>query len=610
MNRLWSYQNYVEHLSHANTFVRRWAFKAIENQFPRKFTKEVSILIGDPDERLACGAPKYLAKHRAVEYAPKILECFLESGSDVVSNNCAIALGNMNYASAFDNITEVLQNSKSLETFLGILHYLGKIRSDDSREVLLGVLHHMPDSDYVGSIAASLLSCRVPDDVSILLDILSDKHVSDFGTDGLFQNCMGAIESGGIYDDLTEYGRDNILDSPGKVLKNILGQYPMIKIEAELKNEITKRFENHQYLDIVTSLTFDARNIVRSRFPENNYPEYLSEIFHLDMMALSFLEGYSKRPSIWKSECDKDLIRNHIAAVISCYFSIIGRGGFIKAMNPQASIEELIDSLKFTGCEFPENIQDRLVELSPIDSLKNALTKELLTWGDIWTIRLMGKIGDEDFVPDLIRVVNNTESLAYIYSDAVTAIKGIEESAHETIFSAIRTGQLKNSYLIMDLLEYLPYSESFDIASKMWNSDDDSVDSYEFYAYCLAGIGDLRGIKALQEIFFEDNSIYIGDPLETLSCLYNEEIPELSAIRKKREDEKKRQKRRLKELNVLTKKAEPRGVFATNSKPSFATNSNPSKVTTFKRNTPKVGRNEPCPCGSGKKYKKCCLNKK
>lgn len=22
---------------------------------------------------------------------------------------------------------------------------------------------------------------------------------------------------------------------------------------------------------------------------------------------------------------------------------------------------------------------------------------------------------------------------------------------------------------------------------------------------------------------------------------------------------------------------------------------------------PKVGRNEPCPCGSGKKFKKCCL---
>jgi len=27
----------------------------------------------------------------------------------------------------------------------------------------------------------------------------------------------------------------------------------------------------------------------------------------------------------------------------------------------------------------------------------------------------------------------------------------------------------------------------------------------------------------------------------------------------------------------------------------------------FRRESPKVGRNDPCPCGSGKKYKKCCL---
>jgi uncharacterized protein len=29
------------------------------------------------------------------------------------------------------------------------------------------------------------------------------------------------------------------------------------------------------------------------------------------------------------------------------------------------------------------------------------------------------------------------------------------------------------------------------------------------------------------------------------------------------------------------------------------------KVDTIKRDTPKVGRNDPCPCGSGKKYKQC-----
>ena len=32
----------------------------------------------------------------------------------------------------------------------------------------------------------------------------------------------------------------------------------------------------------------------------------------------------------------------------------------------------------------------------------------------------------------------------------------------------------------------------------------------------------------------------------------------------------------------------------------------PGKPKTFVRNEAKVGRNDPCPCGSGKKYKKCC----
>ncbi|UCG17833.1 MAG: SEC-C domain-containing protein [Phycisphaerales bacterium] len=30
------------------------------------------------------------------------------------------------------------------------------------------------------------------------------------------------------------------------------------------------------------------------------------------------------------------------------------------------------------------------------------------------------------------------------------------------------------------------------------------------------------------------------------------------------------------------------------------------KVETIRRSEPKVRRNDPCPCGSGKKYKQCC----
>jgi hypothetical protein len=36
---------------------------------------------------------------------------------------------------------------------------------------------------------------------------------------------------------------------------------------------------------------------------------------------------------------------------------------------------------------------------------------------------------------------------------------------------------------------------------------------------------------------------------------------------------------------------------------------NTGSAATYVRQAPKVGRNDPCPCGSGAKYKKCCLGK-
>lgn len=34
----------------------------------------------------------------------------------------------------------------------------------------------------------------------------------------------------------------------------------------------------------------------------------------------------------------------------------------------------------------------------------------------------------------------------------------------------------------------------------------------------------------------------------------------------------------------------------------------PRGCSTYVRPTPKIRRNDPCPCGSGKKYKLCCYN--
>ena len=44
----------------------------------------------------------------------------------------------------------------------------------------------------------------------------------------------------------------------------------------------------------------------------------------------------------------------------------------------------------------------------------------------------------------------------------------------------------------------------------------------------------------------------------------------------------------------------------TNSGEEAPADEGPKITIPLKREIPKVGRNDPCPCGSGKKYKACC----
>ena len=55
------------------------------------------------------------------------------------------------------------------------------------------------------------------------------------------------------------------------------------------------------------------------------------------------------------------------------------------------------------------------------------------------------------------------------------------------------------------------------------------------------------------------------------------------------------------EYSALASPAPPGGEV-----PPAMPDTRPGLETSYKRKTPKVGRNDPCPCGSGLKYKKCC----
>ena len=62
-------------------------------------------------------------------------------------------------------------------------------------------------------------------------------------------------------------------------------------------------------------------------------------------------------------------------------------------------------------------------------------------------------------------------------------------------------------------------------------------------------------------------------------------------------------RRAVQELGIKHLSAPPPSAGRTDDSPIGSTPSGPAQP--IKRDMPKVGRNDPCPCGSGKKYKKC-----
>ena len=602
MNKLWDYEDYVKHLFHPNQQVRSWAFSALENHYPNRYTDEVHTLIGDKDEHLACAAPRYLAMHEAVQHAPAILESF-KNGQGNIPSNCASALGNMRYEQAIDVMLEYFSKAESSETFLGILDYLGKIQREDSRNALKSAVTQLQDTFILESAVINLLQHHNSEDVPLVMDRYFEVSDGSHLTDMILRRVSYALGGGEYFRNLTEFSQNNILKKPGDVLDNCILRNSMIELDKSLRENMIKTLDNGQYKDFSTMVMFDSRRIVNARYSETTHPYWLNDSFGQDTICITLLEDLLKRSSVWKQIKDsKESGRDIISLIISVYFSIKERGVYLKALSPDADVKDVMQALKNSGANLPIPIRNKIKELAPISELKDVLTKDLETWGDIWTVRMMGRIGNKEFVPELIRVLCISDFMDYIYSDAIRAMNSLDESADELILAAVKN-QVSEDWDSSPILEYLPYSEAYDLALLKWeNEDDNDMDSYELFAACLEEIGDPRGIEKLQDVYANENdATYIGDALECLSIIHNVDIPEMPDILKKRNVREARQKAREKELNKLAYR------YRKNKENGQLENS--GKVVPFKSDTLKVGRNELCPCGSGKKYKNCCLNK-
>lgn len=597
MAKLWNYEDYVKFLSHNNRLVREWAFDALKNRYPNKYTDEVSILISDKDSHLACMAPTYLAKHQAVQHAPAILNSFLHDSGNIPSN-CALALSKMKYEPALGKIIESLSNDESVDSLFGVFNYLGSIHRDAARKTLISAVKHIKDTILQGDAVLNLLRHDHQEDITWIIDIILKPVKKGKGIENdLLKALAKYFCAGDYFNDLTRnQGSKSIIKDAVKVFDFFFNKNDHLSIEQDIKDKINFLITKKQYHDLIKTLLFEAENIKQKRYPDTSIPGEVQKFFNIDSAGVFLFKELSKQPSLWhKLRTSKNFedIETLIGFVLSVYYSIIERHAYVKALMEDHNSSNLILAIQNAGSKLPDELSQKIVNLAPVDELQAALTEGLNTWGDIEIVKIMGRIGKKEFVPDLIRVLNEADSLDYIYGTAITALNALDESADELILNAAQNNEIKE-WELFSILEYLPYSESFDLIMETWNDENSEVDSYEMFAYCLQGIGDHRGIAVLQDIYNnENNADYVGSPLECLSLLHNADIPELPAIRAERKEAEKRQALRAKKLN---------DIFSNTGKSK-------NKEISFQKKSQKIGRNDPCPCGSGKKYKKCCLNK-
>ena len=89
----------------------------------------------------------------------------------------------------------------------------------------------------------------------------------------------------------------------------------------------------------------------------------------------------------------------------------------------------------------------------------------------------------------------------------------------------------------------------------------------------------------------------------TLSHIQIKQEDSADAIGRQREEEKARARVNYQHQSVSALSDERNeGPSA----PTSASKEGEKKKSPFVRDIPKVGRNDPCPCGSGKKFKLCC----
>lgn len=207
------------------------------------------------------------------------------------------------------------------------------------------------------------------------------------------------------------------------------------------------------------------------------------------------------------------------------------------------------------------------------------------TWMEPLMVRLAGELHHEPAIPLIVaklhedaEVLSEECQTALVKIGGDNVIQAIRQDYstaewHFRLYASGVLGRVHTDLAVQVLIELLPQEQD--------------LDQQDWLAQAIVGHFSTEGNEVVCKVLLDDPDLHtLRDHLVLACTLMGQDFPELEQWRKEAQ-EKKRQK----------------PFIYGDESPSLP----PARVQRVEKQ--KVGRNDPCPCGSGKKFKKCCMNK-
>ena len=267
--------------------------------------------------------------------------------------------------------------------------------------------------------------------------------------------------------------------------------------------------------------------------------------------------------------------------------------------------------------DFDTRVSDRLVEaLARHCQAAGALVSDYLSgprraeeWMELFVVQLAGALRHEPVTDRLLELLGDDGDL--MVEDAVLALARIGTPAViegvEAYYRGAEWGPRLSATSVLGRIKR-PESEAALMRLMQTETDTGLLTSVAMY---LCDLCTTEGLEPIRRIIVEDRYDPETEDLELLLLTVGKMVgytpPEAEAWRLNPSREKRLRARAEKypALEALVK------ALSAFSDPDQALSPLPppgAYAGEIRREAPKVGRNDACPCGSGKKYKKCCLN--